>query len=200
MVRKRNRKVAGVGINDSDYCVHISKKIEGKFVKIWRCPYYDKWYNLLMRCYSGNNKSYIGCSVDGSWLYFSNFKKWVEQQPNKDWENCHLDKDLLVEGNKLYSPENCVFISGSVNKFMQDAFSNKRSGGVRGYYFDKRRGKYVSQCANPFTGKTDHVGMFTDEASAHLAWKQKKFEFAKQICLRETDTVIVEALLRKYAP
>jgi hypothetical protein len=200
MVRKRTKKVAGVGINDADYAVSISMKINGKSVKVWRCPYHTKWYNLLMRCYSSNHKSYVGCSVADSWLVFSNFKKWIDEQPNRNWENCQLDKDLLGDGNKVYSPDTCIFVSGFVNKFMQDAFSNKREGGVKGYYFDKRRGKYVAQCANPFTGKTDHVGMFEDEDAAHQAWKAKKYEFACQIASTETDGMVAEALLKKYAP
>ncbi len=67
---------------------------------------------MLQRCYSESylNKrpSYRGCSVCEEWKTFSNFMAWMK---NKNMENLELEKDILVPGNKLYSPETCVFVS-----------------------------------------------------------------------------------------
>jgi hypothetical protein len=82
----------------------------------------------------------------------------------QDWVGKQIDKDLLLSGNKCYSPDTCVFISPQLNKFLQDAFSNKRDGGVKGYYFDKWRGKFVAQCSDHTTGKLKHLGMFIEES------------------------------------
>ena len=118
----KDRLVHGVGINDVGRDVHKFDYSSGKTVRIWTCPYYQKWRGMLERCHSKklHNKkpTYIGCSVDPDWLYLSNFIKWVDSQPNRDWQNCHLDKDLLVIGNKHYSPSTCCFISSELNVFL----------------------------------------------------------------------------------
>lgn len=93
--------VYGVGVDDLDY---PKKKLlpNGKYSF---CPYYQRWRGMIRRCYSkaqlGKNPNYEGCTVCDEWLTFSNFKSWMEKQ---DWEGKELDKDLLVRGNKVYSP------------------------------------------------------------------------------------------------
>lgn len=111
--------VCGVGINDANYQVSGFKlKSDGR-VCACRCPYYEKWYQMLRRCHSKNRAvkfpNYEGCSVCEEWLYFSNFKEWMEGQ---NWEDRQLDKDFLIEGNKVYNPDTCVFIPQELNKFI----------------------------------------------------------------------------------
>ena len=108
----RRKLVHGVGINDSDYTTNIRKNNK----LIWRCPFYDKWQSMLKRCYSPKwhkrFPSYIGCSVCPEWRYFSKFRLWMEGQK---WEGMDLDKDILVKGNQVYSPDTCCFIPGTIN-------------------------------------------------------------------------------------
>ena len=103
----QRRLVHGVGVNDANYNVHGK---EG------RCPFYTKWYDMLKRCYSSRfhkqYSSYIGCSVSPEWCYFSKFRLWME---NQKWEGLELDKDILVKGNQVYSPDTCCFIPQAIN-------------------------------------------------------------------------------------
>lgn len=112
--------VAGHGINDVNYTTQIYKIVEGrtpfgrkKKVRVWVCPYYEKWASMLRRAYSKvyhkKRPTYIGSSVCEEWLYLSNFIKWVDSQPEDNWANLQLDKDFLVSGNKHYSPEKFSF-------------------------------------------------------------------------------------------
>ena len=108
--------VYGVGTNDAGYAIQVMESVRGANGKpkqriIWFCPFYRRWVHMLERCYSERYQekkpTYIGCTVCEEWLRFSNFKSWMETQ---DWEGKHLDKDLLVEGNKIYSPDTCILV------------------------------------------------------------------------------------------
>ena len=60
----------------------------------------------------------MGATVVKEWLSLSNFKVWMEGQI---WEGNQLDKDLLIDGNKEYGPDSCVFIPRYVNVIFTDA-------------------------------------------------------------------------------
>lgn len=78
---------------------------------------YNVWKNMLGRCYDDEiqNKqpTYKGCSVCKEWHCFSDFYKWY--QANIKNESFYLDKDILVKGNKVYSPDTCCFVPNEVN-------------------------------------------------------------------------------------
>jgi len=96
--------------------------------KVQVCPYYACWNNMLVRCYSRSylqrHPTYEGCSVEESWLTFSNFKAWMKQQ---DWKGKFLDKDILVLGNKVYSKDTCLFVSTAINNLLTDCRKSKGS-------------------------------------------------------------------------
>ena len=199
-LRIRNRLVRGRGINDADYNVFENIVVDGKCKTRSLCPFYRTWTSILERCYSDKfhqtNPTYKGCTVCDNWLIFSNFKQWMEKQ---DWKGKHLDKDLLVEGNKVYSPNTCVFVDQTINSFVTDR-KNDRGEYMLGVNWHKRTGKFVSQCSNPFIGKQEHLGLFTDELEAHLAWKARKHEIACILADSEycTDERVKNVLRTKY--
>ena len=77
---------------------------------------YNAWTAMLQRCYDIKlhirHPSYINCTVYNDWLNFQNFAKWYEENYI---ENYQLDKDLLIEGNKIYSPQTCCFVPCEIN-------------------------------------------------------------------------------------
>jgi hypothetical protein len=48
---------------------------------------------------------------------FRFFAEWCEGQIGYGVENYHIDKDILIPGNKLYSENTCVFVPAALNKF-----------------------------------------------------------------------------------
>ena len=195
--------VFGVGINDADYVVrkwetvgYVDGKQKQKMV--WICPFYRVWHSMLNRCYSSkyqeSKPTYKGCSVSEAWLTFSNFRAWMETQ---DWQDKQLDKDLLIEGNKIYSADTCVFVSPMVNNFTTDR-GNDRGEWMIGVYWDKGTSKFKSQCSNPFTKKVEHLGRFDSEQEAHEAWLKRKLELAKELAAIQTDSRVAEALIKRY--
>ncbi|QGH72580.1 MAG: transcription factor [Myoviridae sp. ctThM1] len=194
----KTKLVEGVGINDADYKTSKYEKIDGVKVQVWRCPFYQTWKGMLQRCYNkkfqNRRRSYNGCSVHPEWFLFSNFKAWMETQ---DWEGKELDKDLLLRGNKLYSPENCVFISKSLNLFIVE---NKQTRGKLpiGVVWYKKIQKYRATCRCPFTGTKKHLGFYEDAEEAHKAWLRFKSDTAVLLAKEESDPKISKALIDYY--
>lgn len=84
--------------------------------KVSRTPAYLCWKHMIVRCYSENyhstRETYKDCYVCEEWLNFCNFEEWFLENYV---EGYHLDKDLLVQGNRRYSPEACCFLPPTLN-------------------------------------------------------------------------------------
>lgn len=78
---------------------------------------YIKWTSMLERCYSEGDSYpwYKDCSVCKEWHNFQNFSKWFDDNYPDDGGDYHLDKDIKISGNKVYSPSSCSFVSRSEN-------------------------------------------------------------------------------------
>lgn len=202
-MRRKSRNLYDVGVNDADYQVqifnywkdesgHWNRKIK------WVCPFYSVWKSMLQRIYSkkyqASKPTYKSCTLCDDWIYFSNFKAWMETQ---DWEGKCLDKDILVRGNKHYSPEMCVFVSKAVNSFVTD---NKAARGKYpiGVDFNKQSKKFVGRISNPITKESEYLGLFDTPEEAHAAWLEKKLEFAKTLAKEQDDPRVAEALIKRY--
>lgn len=97
--------VCGVGfLGEAKRSVNVDRKA------------YLVWRSMIYRCYSEcslkTHPSYSGCSVDDRWHDFSNFLQWFNDNYIDGYE---LDKDIKVKGNKVYSPETCMFVSKKDN-------------------------------------------------------------------------------------
>lgn len=207
-LRRRLKKIYGVGINDVDYPVHefeYEKDEKGNMKiskRIWTCPFYEVWRDMLKRCFSKKdqerNPAYIGATVCNEWLYLSNFKNWMESQP---WEGKQLDKDLLVVGNREYSPENCIFIPNELNQFFKER-SNDRGPYPIGVTFHHSTGKYVARCSDPFLNKRVSLGIHSTTEGAFEAWRKYKHSLAlKYADILQNDGYperVVDALRKRY--
>lgn len=94
---------------------------------------YDFWRGMIKRCYEpytiNKQPAYKDCFVCKEWHNFQNFAKWWEENVyDCNNERMHLDKDILCKGNKIYSPETCVFVPERINILFTKS--------------DKARGKY----------------------------------------------------------
>lgn len=178
------KKIYGVAYNNGEY------KVRG-------CKIYTLWRNMLKRClsdeYKLRNPSYAECAVCNSWLDFSTFKKWVLTQ---DYENKSLDKDLLIRGNKIYSPDTCIFISKKINSFIIE------SDAIRGQYpigvcFRKDLKLFQAQIREG-TRMRKHLGFFHTPEEAHQAWLKAKLELAKKLAAEQDDPRVAKALVERY--
>ena len=188
--------VHGVGINNADYEVRGLKVVDGLMCRPM-CPYYSAWSSMLNRCYGKKYQqikpTYIGCYVCAEWLTFSNFKSWMEKQ---NWKGKHLDKDILVYGNKEYSPTKCMFVDPLVNTFFSDAAAIRGEFQV-GVCFSKSKSGFIAYCGNPFTKRRDYLGVHKNEKSAGAAWLKRKMEHADKI-IESQDASVKEFIKNFY--
>ena len=110
---QKQKLVYGVGVNDIDEPIYKN----GSILK-----FYATWHGMLRRCYSKKYQTryptYRGCSVCSEWLSLSTFKIWFDANYR---DGMSLDKDILIQGNKVYSPETCRFVPGYINNLLTDA-------------------------------------------------------------------------------
>jgi hypothetical protein len=57
-----------------------------------------------------------------------------------------LDKDILHKGNKIYSPEYCIFVTQDINKLFIKCNKSRGKHPI-GVGYDKKLKKYYSGCA-----------------------------------------------------
>lgn len=174
------KKVHGFGINDATYKVALN--IEGKYTV---CPFYDTWKHVLERSCSEAFKMKLDCyekvSVNTEWEYFTDFKGWMESQV---WEGLHLDKDILIMGNKEYSSKTCCFIPHWLNKIFTIKNHSKKSELPIGVDFIKRSGKFRARVSNG-EGRSIGLGYHKSASDAHRAWQLGKI-------------VVIESAIDKY--
>lgn len=189
----RRRPLFGVGINDADYLVRETVN-NVDFI----CPFYARWADMIKRCYSEKhhkvNPTYFHCSVIPEWLYFMNFRSWMIEQ---DWEGNELDKDLLVKGNNVYSPDTCIFISHAVNSFMVEKVLRGKGNYPTGVCYHKGANKYMAYGTR--LGKSQqYLGLYETPEEAYDVYKAFKTETAIKLASQQTDKRISEALLERY--
>lgn len=114
----------------------------------------------------------------------------------QDWEGNELDKDLLVFGNKEYSPLKCCFIPQSVNIFLTERTS-KRGNFMIGVYYKKANRKFVAQC-NQLNGKQKYLGIFDTQEEAFEAWLTEKQRLAIILANDLSDRSLADALINRY--
>lgn len=159
---------------------------------------YNVWRHMLRRCYCEDSlkkrSTYRGCTVAEEWFVFSNFYSWVVV---RNWEGNHLDKDILVKGNKVYSKDTCVFVHPRVNTFFCFKRDSKHSTGV---YYREASGRYLASVNNPFSGKVEFLGSYGTEQNAHEAWRIRKQELAILLAKSEYvwDSSVKEAILNLF--
>lgn len=141
-------------------------KIDGKDTEVYRC-----WYGILKRCYNEKfhvkHPTYIGTKICEEWKDFQVFAEWFD---NNYIDGYHLDKDLLSNGEKIYSPSTCIFLPSKVNGFLANKHRNNKTGYI-GVSWQGIRGKYRASGKSFRTSRSKHIGYFNRPRVAAKAYK-----------------------------
>ena len=148
--------------------------------KLTKC--YTTWVSILERCYSSKFQekypTYKGCTVCEEWWNFQNFAEWYYSHYYEiEGQRMNLDKDILHKGNKIYSPNTCVFVPQFINTLFIKR-DNERGNCPVGVY--KFRDKFRAQLSKG-NGKQIYLGTYTTANEAFQAYKQAKEDYIKQI-------------------
>ena len=169
--------VHGVGVTGTKYPITVDDVITKE---------YDLWYNMLQRCYNGAFKkkrpTYEGCEASENFKYYEYFYEWCHKQigfgVDGNGNPFHLDKDLLVKGNKVYSEDSCVFIPQEINSLLIKS-NTSRGEYLIGVCWDKAKNAFKAQVRKN-KGKSEHLGLFKTELEAFNAYKEAKESFIKE--------------------
>ncbi len=167
--------------------------------------HYRLWYEVLRRtCIDklpARSVTYKDITICEEWLNFQNFAEWCDEQAFFDVKDdkgktYHLDKDILVKGSKVYSPDTCCFVPQEINSLVVN--NSRRRGslpvGVHKYSYSD---KFIVQI-NRY-GVNTHVGLYDTPEEAFQAYKEAKEAQIKHVADKwrgEVDGEVYQALLR----
>lgn len=152
------------------------------------------WTSIRSRCKAGktaqiNRKSYE--SSINSFKDFHTFAEWCQNQHgymNRDTNGkfWHLDKDIILPFNKVYSETTCCFVPVAVNSLF--TYSTKTRGEYPlGVHKSKKSGKFVAQINKD--RKRVWLGEFSTPTEAHRIYQIAKIESIDAALIRNTGVV-----------
>lgn len=179
---------------NTDYNSFISKNIKPKKYKtvyqrgfigndIKDKDIYITWSSMFYRTscdkFKNKNHTYKDTFVCEEWHNYQNFIKWFKDNyyeiPN---EKMCLDKDILVKGNKIYSPDTCVFVPHAINSLFIK--SNKSRGNLPiGVSYVKKNGRYESYLSK--YNKKVNLGYYDTIEEAFKVYKSNKEKYIKEV-------------------
>ncbi len=195
---KNKSLIFGVGVNDYDGNVLIN----GKTIQS-----YTIWQGMIERCYSEKAlikaPTYRGCTVCDEWKHFTNFKKWFDENYVDGY--C-LDKDIIVAGNRIYSPITCCFVPNRINTTIAVKRRNKGEYPT-GVHYNTDKKKFIASYSYVENGKRKvrEIGRFNNPKDAQWAYKYAKELYVKNLATEyynngEINKKVYDALLYWEVP
>jgi len=132
---------------------------------------FNTYLGILSRCtksFQEGSPHYAG--VTTSFTSFDQFADWSSTQISSDIPDYDIDKDLLKVGNKVYSPEDCVYLPAYINRSIstrQESRDSLPRGVSRRVQFEKE----VYVAAIRIGKKLKYLGTFNNPEDAHIQYK-----------------------------
>lgn len=171
----------GLSFTGYGYCCNIDKKL--------RDTIYGTWRGAVQRTITDNygkrmaRNVYKDATLCSEWYNFQNFCRFVCE--NSYYQvGFQLDKDLLVRGNKHYSPDTCCFLPLELNGVICSDFENKNGLPIG----VNRKGDYY-EAALSCRGKRKRIGAYDTTEEASAAYVVAKEAYIKELALEYKDQI-----------
>lgn len=172
--------IVGVGVCDKgEFSARDGKKQSSGYIT---------WKHMIERCYdpkyAAKFPTYACCEVAEEFKSFQGFMVWATKQKGYGEPKVALDKDLLAKGNKIYSPDTCIFIPRDINVLLTKA--NAR----RGEYplgVSLNQGRYMATLC--YFGRNKNLGRFHSPEEAFEAYKKAKEAHIKFLASQYKDVL-----------
>ncbi|MDU4051155.1 MAG: hypothetical protein E7H33_09585 [Clostridium perfringens] len=151
---------------------------------------YIKWCDMLKRCYDKKEHrrypKYKSCTVCDEWLYYPNFKKWYEENYYEiEGQKMTLDKDILIKGNKVYSPDTCMIVPSNINVMFTNSSRARGKYPIGVNYREKEKGKFRARCSvfnkESQEFKRKNLGLYNTPEEAFQVYKSAKEKSIKDV-------------------
>lgn len=139
------------------------------------------WSGMLERCYTDRQISYANCSVCEEWHNYYNFKLWYDKHKYDINERLEVDKDVLKNGEKIYSPNTCLLLPRTINGYIASATCRKKDGLPTGVYKQKNGlfkviKNFDGRQEKRFTNLNDATDWYLKEKNKHFQKILLKYE------------------------
>lgn len=182
------KPVFGVGVNDYDGYV----KINGKHIES-----YNVWHQLLKRLYCESSLKHVAIyrkvKLCDEWVYFSNFKRWFDENAQYYHKGWALDKDLICKtyniNPKIYCPDTCLFLPSEINNsliFKEGARVDLPIGVRRA-----KNGRFHSTAMLGM--RRQHLGTFDTPEEAFAAYKAARESHLRMLADKYKDELSPKA-------
>lgn len=182
-----------------------------KYTSVVKCgtkifPEYQQWSSMRRRCRKNSVTAlqlptYKDCHYSPEWESFETWLEWARQQVgflNKDTNGkvWHLDKDVVVLGNKVYSADTCVFLPHQLNTFFVP--NESVAGGLPVGVTSHPSGGGFRARITTRSSKSTSLGVHGSAEAAHAAYREAKLCEAKYLASvyeGKVDDRVIQSLL-----
>ena len=137
------------------------------------------------RCYNPNyhkvKPGYKDCTICNEWLDDRElFYEWVDMNfyKIKGEPTVELDKDILLPGNKIYSPDTCIFVPKRINDLFIHIHGRVDNGLPAGVTYSEKTGTYkvsaMLTCDDSDKKKNVVLGYYDTIEEAFDVYKEHK--------------------------
>lgn len=154
---------------------------------------YSRWKNMMNRCYNVVLQDkyftdYKDCEICEEWWNYANYRKWFDEHVpdvgKNEIGNYDIDKDILYQGNKIYSASTCCIVPHFINALAKDNKSGKYMQGVT-----KEDNRYVTEIY--YCGDRIKLGSYKTEEEAFKVYKNYKEKFIKDIAEKNKNKISI---------
>lgn len=148
---------------------------------------YIAWCGMFTRCYDKDyhkkKPTYIGCEVYEEWCNFQNFAKWYNENKWKCGDSTMVvDKDILIKGNKIYSPNTCIIVPQELNSLFTSCKTVRGELPIGVSYTKQGRKHYRVRVSNHILeNKRIDLGNYNTIEEAFLVYKENKEKVIKEV-------------------